>query len=162
MRSKMKRGWREGRCGNGNNPTATVEMVQWFPEFVDEYGIQSAADVGAGDLQWFPRDAVPTYHAFDLIPRHAAVKEFNCVDTVLPQAYDVIVCRWVLNHISPVFAKRALQRFVESGSKYLIMSMFDPQGEYWTKHGMYPREGLIREYPDGGGEKGKRMELYRL
>jgi hypothetical protein len=162
MRKKMLRGWKNGICGNGTDPLNTVEMVRWFPEFAKEYAIKSVADVGAGDLAWFPRDAVDEYSAFDLVPRHPDVTEFNCVDTTLPRAFDVIVCRYVLNHIPHDLAAKALRRFKESGSTFLIMSMFDKQEAYWTEEGMYPIDGLVAIYGDDEFRREKRMEVYKL
>ena len=163
MHAKMQTGWTMGRsvCGKGSDSEAVAPMIGWFPDFVERYGIVTCADVGAGDLAWFPKDAVDVYNPYDLIPRHPSVTQLDCVTATLPP-HDVIVCRYVLNHISANFARRALERFTNSGSKYLLISMFDKNEQYWREHDMYPLPGLVETFPDHDGRKNKRMELHAL
>jgi hypothetical protein len=88
------------------------------------YGITSLNDAGAGDLNWIR--LIPweiDYKAFDLVPRHPDVQEFDIVRETLPRA-DAILCRMVFNHIGQAGTDVAIQRFRESGASYLIANRY--------------------------------------
>lgn len=161
MLEKMKRGWAGPICGKGSSPEAVAPMQGWFPGAAAHYDWKKIADVGAGDNHWFPM--VPGYEAFDLVPRAEGVIEFDCTTDLLPQVYDVVVCRWVLNHLSTELAALALS-LLRQRTKMLLMSMFNQQEEYWRRFGMYPLRNaeLLAVFEDHDGRKNKRMELYRL
>lgn len=125
-RAKFKRGWvgggKETPCGAGSKLKNTEKQREWIPRMVEKYGIDSIADIGAGDLNWVKHiewdvDYVP----YDLIVRDPSVVEFDIVNEVAPEA-DALLCLWVLNHLPYEQCEAALENLKASGSKYLIMT----------------------------------------
>ena len=157
MMSKMDgKGWKstgqDSKCGIGSNPSTTSNIRNGLPKMLKAIEAESMADVGAGDRKWAQHVHMPSpmhYAAFDLIPRHRIVEEFNCVEQVLPRMYDAILVRFVLNHLSARMVRDTLQNFIASGSKYLLCTYPDPnvklstkrkgqanQTKYWEEHGI--------------------------
>ena len=171
MKRKMEPGvgWTsrhmKGDCGIGSEMATTQAIRNGLPKLMREHGLTSIADVGAGDRHWMRHVNFPspmTYDAFDLIPRHKVVAQFDCTTDTLPQGYDVILCRFVLNHLSPRMARDAIRLFQASGSQYLLMTNCDNQRQYWTQHGLWPLQVSNGE-PEVWGEYGKwDLELYQL
>ena len=124
--------WESGKpetpCGAGSKFEETEivrEFIQWMLE--QPTNIKTIADIGCGDQNWIhqclPDDV--EYTGFDLMPRRYDVKPFDCTTQVLPEAFDMVLCIYVLNHVPPDFAERALRLIKESGSRYLLMSYSD-------------------------------------
>lgn len=111
---------------------AETEVIRRFiPHVIESRGIRNVADVGCGDQNWI-FDAIPDaesrgiiYSGFDVLPRHTSVIPFDVTREVLPWKFDLVLCIYVLNHIYPDQAERALRLIKESGSKYLLMSYSD-------------------------------------
>lgn len=125
-RAKFVRGWRGGGketpCGSGSKLCNTVEQREWLPQMASKYGIRTVADIGAGDLNWVRHvEWDVEYTAYDLVPRHADVAEFDLVAEVPPKV-DAILCLWVLNHLPADQCRAALENIRASGSGYLIMT----------------------------------------
>ena len=123
---KYHEGWKGGGaetpCGSGSKLENTIEQRVWLPKMVKKYKIKSVADIGAGDLNWMQHMAWQVkYSAFDLVPRHKTVTEFDLVKEVPPKM-DAILCLWVLNHFPYDDCLKALENIKASGSKYLIMT----------------------------------------
>ena len=147
VRARMLRGW-DGesttRCGSGSTYDATDNVRRLLEALVLDEGITTIADAGAGDLGWVKTIVWPRpvkYRAFDLVPRVPAVQEFDITKQILP-ASDLIICRFVLNHLSVRMARDALTRFVESNSRLLLISMSASVAAYWAEHGMKIRRPL--------------------
>lgn len=141
MVEKMKLGWRsdETPCGRGSEMEHTRLIRQWLPHLVHDYGIVTIADCGAGDLNWILNVEwveEPDYLAYDLEPRADQVIEFDVTSDVLEDQHDLILCRHVLNHLSPKLALDAMDNFVESRSKYLLITNCDNQKAYWLACGI--------------------------
>lgn len=122
--SKYRNGWASGLpetpCGYGSKLTQTKIQSKWIPKIVKKYRIKSIADIGAGDLQWIKRiDLGCEYTPYDLVPRHPDVIEFNLLVDELPQV-DCLMVLWVINHMPEHVAKFAINKLVNSGSKYLL------------------------------------------
>lgn len=162
MVDKMKKGWRSGSgtsCGYGSQLDQTHEIRSLLPKLVAEYDIHSIADVGAGDMNWMLPTFVDFYQGYDIFPRRAVVEKFDATAEVLPDRYDLILCRHVLNHISPKLALDALRNFKSSGSTWLLMTMSVAQGEYWMIHGLSYGSQAIATYQDC---EGWILELFNL
>lgn len=161
-------GWttklQQGDCGIGSEMMNTVEVRRALPNLMREHELTSIADVGAGDRNWMQHTNFPSpmsYDAFDLIPRHKVVAQLDCTTEPLPQGYDLILCRFVLNHLSPRLARDTLRLFQGSGSRYLLMTNCDNQRQYWTQHGLWPLQ--IGGKPELYSDYGKwDLELYHL
>jgi hypothetical protein len=123
---KFRRGWTGGlpetKCGSGSRLKNTKRQRQWIPGIIEKYGIQSIADIGAGDLNWIKTmDLGVEYTAYDLVPRVEGVIEFDLVKQVAPKV-DMILCLWVLNHLPMEDSRKAIANLKASGSKYLMMT----------------------------------------
>ena len=128
MHERMVRGWRMGRpftdCGNGSLPDATANVRLWLPKVCARRGITTVCDAGAGDLQWMQGMTWDVdYRPYDLIPRHAAVRQADITRDALPTC-DAILCRMVLNHLDAPRVGMALEPFKRS-AKYLIATQFN-------------------------------------
>jgi len=122
--AEYKQGWKGGlpetECGSGSKLENTEIQRQWLPEMVEEFGITSIADIGAGDLNWIKRIELGCdYQGYDLVPRHSEVKEFNLLEDDMPEA-DCYMCLWVLNHFPKAQARAALARLLTGGNRFLI------------------------------------------
>ena len=140
MREKMRIGWKssETPCGRGSELAHAALVTRLLPVLCNEENLTVINDAGAGDLHWEQYVEWPdatVYRAFDLVPRHADVRELDITTQVMPQA-DLILCRHVLNHLSCKLAIDALDNFRESGSKYLLITNCDNQVDYWTACGL--------------------------
>lgn len=129
--TSWKSGLPETPCGKGSQVENTEIIRLWLPEVIDEYAIESIADVGCGDQNWI-HHCLPDeidYVGYDIMPRRQDVKTFNVAREVLPIGYDLVTCIYVLNHLRPDEAERALKLLKMSGSKYLLMS-YSSHDEY--------------------------------
>ncbi len=126
--AKYKKGWTGGLpetpCGFGSTMQATKAQREWIPAIIDDFNIQSIADVGAGDLNWIKNMGIPDnveYWAYDLVPRSPEVIKFDLVKEV-PAPVDMIMCLWVLNHFPFNECKQALENIKKSGARYLLIT----------------------------------------
>ena len=125
--AKYKTGWTGGlpetKCGSGSTLKNTRAQREWMPEIIRKYGIGSIADIGAGDLNWITKLDLShiNYTAYDLVPRHESVVQFDLVESVAPKV-DLLMCLWVLNHFPIENSRKAIANLKASGSKYLMMT----------------------------------------
>lgn len=165
MRKKIRhgKGWLGHKHGKGSTPEAVAPMQDWFPTMVENLGIRTVADVGCGNSDWFPKHCCE-YQGFDLVPQEPEAIELDITTTKLPDRYDLIVMRYVLNHLSNKNTRRALDNILHR-STYFLISNFERQETEWRtcKERLYPIQGmrLLDTFPDHDGRKNKRMELYR-
>jgi hypothetical protein len=124
--NKYRKGWTGGGeetpCGFGSKVSQTKIQREWIPQQVVKYGIHTIDDIGAGDLNWIELVKWPAgveYRAFDLVPRHPSVVEFDLLHEI-PDSVDLILCLWVLNHLPEDHASQALSNLLASGCKYLM------------------------------------------
>ncbi len=143
MLEKMELGWRsssETPCGHGSEIGMTVAIRGWLPHLVQDYDIELIADCGAGDLNWIKHvewlRPIPHIDSFDLVVRDKSVHRFDMTTEVLETEYDLIICRHVLNHLSPSLALDAMNNFLTSGARYLLMTNCDNQVVYWRVCGV--------------------------
>lgn len=124
----LTKGWMKGKpetlCGGGSTLQATKDVRQVLPKWLARYEVRSLCDAGAGDLHWIrevPLDGI-TYRAYDLRPRAEGVEPLDITSELLPEC-DAILCRHVLNHLTPALVSEALDRFRRS-ARYLIATTF--------------------------------------
>ena len=126
-RKQFEKGWGGGLpetpCGFGSRLSSTKKQRLWIPQIIEKYGIKSIADIGAGDLNWIKKTSLKgaSYQAYDLVPRHESVIQFDLVREV-PPAVDMLICLWVLNHLPLKHCRKALQNLKASGARYLMMT----------------------------------------
>jgi hypothetical protein len=114
-----------GTCGTGSTKQSTAPLVAPLKQLLKDYKVESFADVGAGDRRWItmiPFNDIH-YEAFDLIPREASVQSFDVTSDILARPFDVVMTRFVLNHLSAKLVRDALHNLQASGSKYLLCSV---------------------------------------
>jgi len=123
---EYQRGWRSGfpetPCGSGSTIGATKIQRTWIPEMVAKHGIESIADIGAGDLNWIKRITLGCdYAPYDLIPRTEGVKKLNMLKDKLPES-DCLMVLWVLNHFSPEKQRKAMRKLLKADARYLMIT----------------------------------------
>jgi hypothetical protein len=132
---KWERGWTGGLpetpCGLGSRVSNTVQQRAALARWAREYDIGTVGDIGAGDLNWSRYIDWPPgvrYSAWDLVPRHRDVIEFDLIKEIPPK-FDLIMCVWVLNHLTEPDARQALRNLWLSNSRLLVYTwrpkMFD-------------------------------------
>jgi hypothetical protein len=125
--AKYRRGWNGGLpetpCGSGSRIKNTHIQRKWIPQTIQKYGVKSVADLGAGDLNWMQKTDLGNvrYRAYDLVPRHPSVTQFDLLADDLPEA-DCYMVLWVLNHFTEKQARRAIERLASGPAKYLMMT----------------------------------------
>jgi len=131
-----KRGWYSGLpetvCGAGSTLEATRLQRDALADWVRRYDVQMVVDVGAGDLNWIKQVCWPhpiSYRAFDLVPRSDEVEHFDIIHDVPPDA-DMLLCLWVLNHLSDNHARIALANLLASESKYLVYTWWPAMARF--------------------------------
>ena len=138
LMEKVKKGWKssETPCGSGSELKNAQYIIKLLPSLIDELNIKSISDIGAGDLSWMKQIQLNcNYKGYDLLPRHKDVIQFDATKEVVPQS-DLILCRHVLNHLSIQYSERCLLNFQKSKSKYLLMTNFDKQKDYWKQYNL--------------------------
>lgn len=106
-------------CGRGSRMDRTVNVRKVLPEWIERYGIKTLNDAGAGDLNWISTvNLGADYRGFDIFLRHNSVTQWDITRDALPAA-DAILCRHVLNHLSPEQVATVLGLFRQS-AQYLI------------------------------------------
>ena len=138
LMEKVTKGWKsnETPCGTGSELKNATFIIDLLPKIIEEYNIKTVSDVGAGDLHWIKTMKLNcNYVGYDLYPRHEDVVKFDATKEVIPQS-DLILCRHVLNHLSIQFSERCLLNFQKSKSKYLLMTNFDKQEDYWSQYNL--------------------------
>lgn len=132
--AKFREGWRGGLpetpCGYDSKVSETAIQRKWIPKIVEKYGVQTVADIGAGDLNWIKlMEWDVEYQAYDLIPRHESVSRLD-ITMEVPPCVDLIMCLWVFNHMHPRQVIAALDNIKASGSKYLMFTTSPRWAEY--------------------------------
>ena len=154
----MAEGWPSGlpetHCGQGSTIARTELVRRALPGLVQKYAIRTVVDAGAGDLNWIQRvNWDVEYTPYDLIPRHAKVRQADITRDVLP-ACDLILCRHVLNHLDFMSMREALSLFRQS-ARYLLATQVDgelPEQPGWHHYNLRPWLGEpLERIPDTEG-----------
>ena len=120
--------WDSGKpetpCGKGSRLEETEIIREYIPEVIEEYNIESIADVGCGDQNWIAHVEWPyeiKYQGYDIKPRHYDIKPLDICNELIPEA-DLVMTIYVLNHLKPKQMQRALRLLEESDCHYLLTS----------------------------------------
>ena len=128
--AKYRRGWTGGLpetpCGYGSKLKNTVKQRAYISEIIERYGIGTIADIGAGDMNWIHKTDLKgaKYTAYDLVPRRPGVEKFDLVNEI-PPPVDLILCFWVLNHLTIEECRKAIHNLKLSNSTYMLMTFVD-------------------------------------
>lgn len=183
MHDRMKNGWRGGlpetKCGIGSTMQSTSKVRIWLADICLRYDIQTISNAGAGELFWIEsikwrhsirehamREHRPVIEHYDLIVRDKRVRQFDITKETLPKR-DAVLCRHCLNHLDNGRILSAIERFRESGSRFLIATQFDR--EVPGDHREFSRLDLriaMRHEPlescEDGGAEGCLLAIWRL
>ncbi|MBA4369063.1 MAG: hypothetical protein C0403_15645, partial [Desulfobacterium sp.] len=130
------------RSGQGSALIQTEVIRKELPEIIKKFAINTFMDAPCGDFHWMKETDLDVnkyigidvvQHVVDYNNKHYANpgKQFICKDLthdVLPYA-DLIFCRDCLVHLSYYDAKRILNNFKKSGSKYLLTTTFTSRNQ---------------------------------
>lgn len=129
--------WRgmESKSGKGSSLSGTIMVRDFIERIKTRYNISSVLDAGCGDFWWMREIAgiFPTYTGVDIVPEmvqflKVEYPNFNFYDgdivSHVPDAYDLIICRDVLVHLSNASVLQVLRNFRDSGSKFLLATTF--------------------------------------
>lgn len=139
--------WGHHKCGRGSVFENTEVTRDLLSDIAKKYDIKTVSDAGAGDLSWI--DSVEwnvEYTPYDINKWNSRITQFDITKDVLPKT-DLIVCRHVLNHLVPPLQAESIDRFVESGSKYLFITYtkLNCYGREWEP----PLEECEQKFPGG-------------
>jgi len=136
-------GWncKETRSGHGAAMAQTQTIRKRLPAVFKANGIKILGDAGCGELNWIKTitDDLQLYLGFDIVDglvqqlhtdfadrTNHFFSRLDIVNQQLPEC-DAILCRDCLTHLTFEDVRSALQRFVDSGSRYLIATTH-PEG----------------------------------
>jgi hypothetical protein len=129
VKARMQRGWatRETICGPGSTQAMAYNASEWLSTMVYRHRIGSLANIGAGDLNWWPSklDELCAVAHYDLIPRVDGVIELD-ITKQMPAPAEAAVLRHVLIHFDPPRVRLALANIREAGIEYLFASQYEP------------------------------------
>ena len=134
-----RRRWRsrETQSGKGSSRAATADIRRALPGLCARYKVRSLLDAACGDYSWMSSIELDLdrYVGLDIVPelieedsRRFASEGVRfelrniCLDP-LPRA-DLILCRDCLVHLSEENVKKAIDNFIDSGSRYLLVTTF--------------------------------------
>lgn len=127
----------ESRSGTGSTQEQTEVIRNELPGLVSELGIKSLLDAPCGDFNWLSKVPIDIdYVGIDIVPEivksnikkyGSKSRTFVCADVTRSNLgrFDLILSRDFLVHLSLREALTALQAFVDSGSKYLLVTTFE-------------------------------------
>jgi hypothetical protein len=125
------------RSGGGSTLEQTKTISREIPSLLERYHCRSMLDLGCGDFVWMRHVSLPVekYVGADvldfLICSHQAnfgnqQRSFICLDALtgeIPKV-DLIFCRDFLVHYSNEHIFKILKKIKQSGSKYLLTTIF--------------------------------------
>ncbi len=132
-------GCSETSSGPGATRGATLAVVQFLQQFIQDKGLRSLLDAGCGDANWVCEStgALQYYFGVDLVDVMIANNSrlhgwrkghffsvANICRDPLPVA-EAILCRHVLTHQPNTEIRAALNNFVASGATWLICNGYD-------------------------------------
>ncbi len=126
----------ESVSGPGSSLAQTAAIRAELPKIVQRYAIRSLFDAPCGDLYWMSRilgEMGIRYVGGDIVPEvielarsrtdyaNAHFVEFDIADQSFPDC-DVWLCRDVLFHLPYSAIRKALDNFMRSNIKYLLVT----------------------------------------
>lgn len=142
-------GGAETRSGPGSTLDGTVELRARLSEIFGSLNIRILADAGCGDLNWMKEltGHLRFYFGYDIVPelvsdlRARYGGKVNCffsdadiVTVNLPEC-DAILCRDCLPHLPLDAAFMALERFRQSGARFLLATTHSVGRNTWVSSG---------------------------
>jgi 2-polyprenyl-3-methyl-5-hydroxy-6-metoxy-1,4-benzoquinol methylase len=135
---------RESKSGIGSSIDLTLELQKELPILFQSLNIETILDVPCGDLNWMSKINLNNikYHGADIVDEiiedlrsknQSEEKKFIHLDVTKNnvEQYDLILCRDLLVHLSTIDIFKVLNKFIESGSKYLLTTHFTKPRTYF-------------------------------
>ncbi len=125
----------ESASGPGSGQRATTAIRSHFSKLLQDFSINSMADIPCGDLFWISKVDLEnvSYSGFDIVPSLIATLksqypqyEFGQFDAInhIPPKKDLILCRDLLVHLTTQQALQVIENFKKSGTTYLATTTF--------------------------------------
>lgn len=127
----------ESISGVGSGDEQTKKIKVEIPKLIKKLKIKTLVDAPCGDNYWIKFvdlsnveyigvDIVRVLINFDNKHFASKLKKYVCADLTkyVPQKADMILCRDCLVHLDYNDAKKMIENFKKSGSKYLLITTF--------------------------------------
>lgn len=133
---KFTGGLPETECGNGSTLETTANLRAKLPTLLVHFGVNSLLDAPCGDCNWIPRVnlAGVRYVGIDNSLQHIQEAQrkapflltipMDIFSGLLPEC-DAVLCRDFLQHLPHADVSHALDRFKQTGAKWLLATSFD-------------------------------------
>lgn len=118
----------ESRSGPGSGFAPTLAVADAIMGLVNDLDIETVLDLGCGDGLWMP--PLPGYVGMDVAPEAIEIARRRhpgrpyLVGDEPNAAYDLVICRDVVQHLSLSDGLALLQRIAASGSRWLLASTY--------------------------------------
>jgi len=139
-------GQQESKSGGGSTMEATAILREKLSLIIEKYSITSLLDVPCGDYNWMKTVVKQcSYIGGDIVPEliennqklygsdNVRFKVIDITKDILPKV-DLIFCRECLQHLSNDNVKNAIENFISSGSKYLLVTSYP---KTWRNYDIY-------------------------
>jgi len=136
----------ESKSGEGSTLEATVNIRKQLPQIITQFKIESMLDAPCGDYNWMSQvEKKCNYIGGDIVEsvvkrnqeKHSSnTVNFMVLDITsseIPKV-DLIFCKDCLQHLSNEKVRQALNNFINSGSKYLLVTSYP---KTWRNHDIY-------------------------
>jgi hypothetical protein len=155
--------WGKGEFGgNGSGTGSSLAMTIYTREIIEnvvkKYSIKSICDIPCGAMNWMPNilDKIDIeYIGLDIVEeviQKNQIKykkwkflQFDMTKNIVPNRYDLILCRDVLQHFSFNAIVDSLENFSKSESKYILLGSYDSNNNICIKTGEYFDINLLKK-----------------
>jgi hypothetical protein len=127
----------DSKSGRGSDDNQTSVLREELPRLVERLKVETLLDIPCGDLNWISRTKFTDvkYYGADIVDDlindlrskdQFTDKKFFILDATKDRVdkYDLILCRDLLVHLSTIDIFKVLNKFIKSGSKYLLTTHF--------------------------------------
>jgi hypothetical protein len=139
INEKNSWGSKESISGSGSELKNTETLRKELPNIINKYNIKSMIDCPCGDMNWMAKVDLSNikYYGFDIVEKLIEENKeklklytnmiFECKNIINSQlpSVDLIFCRDLIIHFPLKEIIKLLNNFVNSNSKYLLITQFD-------------------------------------
>lgn len=127
---------KESKSGRGSDSDQTNRLIIKLIDTIKELNITSLIDCPCGDMNWMKHVLSKTniaYYGYDIVEEliqentnkfSLSFKTCNAIDELITEKADAIFCRDMLNHLTISDIWKVLNNFLQTGSKYIILTNF--------------------------------------
>lgn len=128
----------QSKSGVGSTLEGTQSFREWLPLMINKYGIKSIIDIPCGDWNWMSKVNLKgiKYHGMDIVEecikdnrkkyskRGIRFSQVDILNDDVDLSCDLIISRDFLFHLSIDSIHKVLEKFKNSGAKFLITTTF--------------------------------------